>query len=403
MITLRIQRIELVAWSLAFLFVAYANNPVSGQELTVAITRNEAAADYPSGINFVLESTANSRVERVELLFRAADSKTLNLATPTFVAGTSINVNYPLDLETHYLPPGVDVVYRWRLIMADGSTKETEPATVLWFDDRFTWERFDSEQVTVYAYNGDTALSQRILDSAQRTVTKLEADLGVPVSSALRIWVYESSADLAGAQPPNSNLIAGVTYAWLDLIAVAIASGNDSEIGRIIPHEVSHHVFYQATLNPFNHAPYWLDEGLAIYYQEAGQNELAAVLESAIAEGRITSVRALNSPFAFEQEAFRTSYAQSWSIVGFIVAEFGQEKLGALVRVYRDGVSHADAVQLALGVSLEELDAQWKASIEYVDYGGFTVLDSTSFHAGGERYRSAYWRRLELVSRGLEA
>jgi hypothetical protein len=187
------------------------------------------------------------------------------------------------------------------------------------------------------------------------------------------------------------------------LIAVAIASGNDSEIGRIIPHEVSHHVFYQATLNPFNHAPYWLDEGLAIYYQEAGQNELAAVLESAIAEGRITSVRALNSPFAFEQEAFRTSYAQSWSIVGFIVAEFGQEKLGALVRVYRDGVSHADAVQLALGVSLEELDAQWKASIEYVDYGGFTVLDSTSFHAGGERYRSAYWRRLELVSRGLEA
>ncbi len=393
----------LVAWPLAFLFVAYANNPVSGQELTVAITRNEAAADYPSGINFVLESTANSRVERVELLFRAADSKTLNLATPTFVAGTSINVNYPLDLETHYLPPGVDVVYRWRLIMADGSTKETEPATVLWFDDRFTWERFDSEQVTVYAYNGDTALSQRILDSAQRTVTKLEADLGVPASSALRIWVYESSADLAGAQPPNSNLIAGVTYAWLDLIAVAIASGNDSEIGRIIPHEVSHHVFYQATLNPFNHAPYWLDEGLAIYYQEAGQNELAAVLESAIAEGRITSVRALNSPFAFEQEAFRTSYAQSWSIVGFIVAEFGQEKLGALVRVYRDGVSHADAVQLALGVSLEELDAQWKASIEYVDYGGFTVLDSTSFDAGGGRYRSAYWRRLELVSGGLEA
>jgi hypothetical protein len=174
-------------------------------------------------------------------------------------------------------------------------------------------------------------------------------------------------------------------------------------IGRIIPHEVSHHVFYQATLNPFNHAPYWLDEGLAIYYQEAGQNELAAVLESAIAEGRITSVRALNSPFAFEQEAFRTSYAQSWSIVSFTIAEFGQEKLGALVRVYRDGVSHADAVQLALGVSLEELDAQWKASIEYVDYGGFTVLDSTPFHAGGERYRSAYWRRLELVSRGLEA
>jgi hypothetical protein len=45
--------------------------------------------------------------------------------------------------------------------------------------------------------------------------------------------------------------------------------------------------------------------------------------------------------------------------------EFGTDKLADLIAVYREGISREDALQRALGVSTDELDARWKASLGY--------------------------------------
>ncbi|MGH2688541.1 MAG: ATP-binding cassette domain-containing protein, partial [Actinomycetota bacterium] len=58
-------------------------------------------------------------------------------------------------------------------------------------------------------------------------------------------------------------------------------------------------------------------------------------------------------------------YAESLSVVQFVIDHFGEEKIAALIDAYREGVSHDDAALRALGVDLDELDRLWKESLGY--------------------------------------
>ena len=67
--------------------------------------------------------------------------------------------------------------------------------------------------------------------------------------------------------------------------------GGTREVGRVIPHEVSHQLLYQATKNPFNSPPTWLDEGLAVSNQESGNEDSPALLKDATEKGHLFSIR----------------------------------------------------------------------------------------------------------------
>jgi hypothetical protein len=142
------------------------------------------------------------------------------------------------------------------------------------------------------------------------------------------------------------------------------------EVGRIVPHEVSHQVLSQATENPFNGPPVWLDEGLAVQAQENGsENFPRLVLESA-ANGTLEPIPVLNSQFPYDAEGALLGYAQSESIVDFIATTYGDDAIARLIAVFREGVSYDEAVERALGVTIDELDAQWRQSLEEAAAGG---------------------------------
>src|SRR5690606_42158048 len=59
------------------------------------------------------------------------------------------------------------------------------------------------------------------------------------------------------------------------------------------------------------------------------------------------------------------AYAESESIVRFLIETKGEDATAALLAVFQEGVSYDDAVQRALGVSLDQLDQEWKAWLGY--------------------------------------
>lgn len=333
---------------------------------SLVVASNQATRSFPGAITFSLSANAGTQVERVELLYTTPGEETLNLVTPPFTGGSAIEISYDLDLRVRYLPPGLDVIYHWRVVDTAGNVTKTEPRTVTWQDDRFDWTSMGTSQVTVYSYHGDEAFSRSVLDSAQRTIDRLTSDLAVTLESPIRIWSYSSKADFEGALAPNSHpWIVGTAYPMYHLILAVLPPGNGSEVGRVVPHEVAHQVIHQAAENPFNDPPTWLDEGIAYRYQERGTEPFLALIPGAVEDGRLYSVRALNSDFPYEKADADLAYGESLSIVNFIVEEFGQEALTALIDVFTEGVSYDEAVQRALGVSIEELDRRWKESLGY--------------------------------------
>ncbi|HEX5501217.1 MAG TPA: peptidase MA family metallohydrolase, partial [Thermomicrobiales bacterium] len=147
-----------------------------------------------------------------------------------------------------------------------------------------------------------------------------------------------------------------------------------AEVRRVIPHEMSHQLLYQATDNPYGGPPHWLDEGLAVYNQETPDGEFGTMLRQAVRDGALIPVRALNSNFPLDPDQALLSYAESLSVVQFIVKTYGDAKLGRLLTSFKDELSYDEALQAALGVDTDGLDRAWKASLGYQgDRAGATL------------------------------
>src|SRR5262249_32181572 len=303
----------------------------------ISITRDEATPDFPNGIDFGLDASAGRTIKRIELLYQAADYETLNLEGPDFQRGKTVTLTHKVDFRINFEPSGIDITYHWRITDDQGTVTETDPKTVLWSDTRFDWQAYDSADVTVYAYNRNPTFDKFILDKAQTNVDKLKVRYGVEKITPIRIWVYDSRKDFNGTEQGNSvEWAVATTYPEYNVIQAALPETGKLEVGRIIPHEVSHAILYQATKNPFNFVPTWLDEGLAVYNQETGNEDFPTIVENAAQKGKLLSIRGLNGVYPDDPGL---AYAEYYSIVKFIFDGYGEEKLKTVIAAFRDGVT----------------------------------------------------------------
>jgi hypothetical protein len=335
-------------------------------ELKASFGVQNATPSYPTGITFDLAYTADEDVDRAELFYSIGGGETVNLITADTTPGPTGVVSYPLDLQTYYLPPGVEITYYWRLTGKDGAEAETDPATVTWLDTRFDWKTIQSDSVSVSTYDGNDQFAQKILETAQQAADKIQADLGVPLPLPVHIWAYSSTKDFSGTQAPNAEQwIAGVAYQPFRLILAVLPTGDTNEVNRVVPHEMAHQIVYQSIKNPYSGLPTWLDEGLAVYYQIGGKAQFPELVQTASDQGLLYSVRSLNSGFPYDSGGATLAYAESFSIVTFIQQHWGEEALANLINAYKAGVTNDEAAMSALGVDLDGLDKLWKESLGY--------------------------------------
>jgi hypothetical protein len=199
----------------------------------LAVTENEATAEFPEGITFSLDAETTDPIANLELLYRAPGMETLSVELPPFEAGaTEVEIEHPIDLRAGELPVGIDVQYRWRITEADGDVVETPEQTLSWFDDRYDWTPLSGPNVTVYTYDADPAFQQAILDAAERTVTSLAESYGAELEQPVRVWAYADKDHLYGALAPNSEpWIAGAAYPALHVIMAVLPPGTTTRWG----------------------------------------------------------------------------------------------------------------------------------------------------------------------------
>lgn len=331
-----------------------------------------ATAAFQDSITFKLVAEADSPIVAVALFWQPVGDPELQAAFPQVDPAQHIELEHVVDTSVNYLPPGLDLTYRWRLTEQDGDVTESEPATLFYMDEGQSWQQLTDGLVTLYWYRGNEDFARNVVDTALRGISQLSERFAINAEEPVRLVIYGDDKAFNRALPPNSaEWIGGQAHPTWNLIVAEIDpnSGAETEVRRMVPHEISHLVVYQATRNPFNSPPSWLDEGLAVYNQEVADSRFAGTLNDAIDDGRLIPLRALNSSFPTDPDQAILSYAQSGAIVEFIADEYGDEALGNLVAIFRDEVSIAEAVQGSLGMTIDELDAAWRES---VGYGGDT-------------------------------
>ena len=324
-------------------------------------------AEFPSRLNFNLSAESDVNITDIRLSYtvdRASFAQVTSEVYIKFAPSTTVDIGWTWDMrKTGGLPPGSGMEYWWTIEDAEGDKVETAPVQVQFEDTRYSWHSLTEGKVTIYWYEGEESFAQELMAAAQQALARLTKDTGAYLEKPAKLYTYADVRDLQGAMIHPREWTGGAAFTRYGIIAIGIAPGSLDWGKRAIAHELTHLVIHQMTLNPYNEMPTWLDEGLAMHTEGPLEPEYIAFINKAIAEGSLISVRSLSSPFSAYAEQSILSYAQSYSLVDFLIDNYGQGKMLELLNTFREGSGYDAALEKVYGFDMDGLDALWRTHV----------------------------------------
>ena len=350
--------------SVTCLFLILLSPVLAQAQGELTILDSSVQSEFPAELNFSLSAASDVNITDIRLHYavdRVSFAQVTSEVYIEFAPTTTADVSWTWDMRrTGGMPPGSSIEYWWTVKDARGDKIETTPAQVQFDDLRYPWQSLTEGKVTIHWYEGDRSFAREIMTAAQQAMARLAEDTGAYLEKPVKIYVYVSSQDLRGAMVFPQEWTGGVAFTRFGIIAIGIAPNNLAWGRRAIAHELAHLVIEQMTLNPYGDLPTWLDEGLAMYAEGPLEPELVALLNEAAAENKLISVRSLSSPFSAYAEEAVLSYAQSYSLVDFLVSAYGPDKMLQLLNIFREGSSYDGALNRVYGFDMDGLNTLWR-------------------------------------------
>jgi len=361
-----IKKVSLLTFILCLLLILLS--PVAVQARGgLKILDSSIEIDFPAKLNFNLSAESDVNITDIRLRYKVEQMSFADVTSEVYInftPATKVDARWSWDMrKVGGLPPGNAVVYWWLVTDAKGSRQETKPARAQFNDTRYSWRRLTEGKITLYWYQGDESFARELLGAAQQALARLAKDTGAQPDKPINIYIYASTQDLQAAMIFPQEWTGGAAFPRQNTIAIGIPPSQLFWGKRAMAHELTHLVIHQVTFNPYNDLPTWLDEGLAMYGEGALERPFSDLLVLAIAKDRLLSVRSLSSPFSAYAEESILAYAQSYSLVDFLIRTYGQSKMLELLHTFRKGSGYDEALSRVYGFDMDGLSRLWR---EYV-------------------------------------
>jgi hypothetical protein len=327
---------------------------------------------YPNSLTFRISAQSDVKITDIRLQYSLQSvgfAQVVNETYLQFSPSTKVDTEWKWDLvRIGGLPPGTTVKYRWLLLDASGERLTTSFIEVQFDDGRYSWNTLTEGKVTLYWYESSQSFAQELMQATQSALTRLSGSTGASIKSSIRLYIYANSTDLRGSMIFPQDWSGGVAFTRYGCIAIGISAANIEWGKRAIAHELTHLITEQMTLNPYNDTPTWLDEGLAMYNEGPIELTFTNNLKMAIEENRLISVRSLSSPFSAYSSISYVSYAESYSIVEYLILNYGKDKMSALLDTFQQGSTYDGALQKVYGFDMDGLNTAWQAYLKKSAY-----------------------------------
>lgn len=330
-------------------------------------TRNEAVPSLPDSIAFSAALDSGTPIETLDLEFGretvfSCASASYTSARVHVEPGRSVEADWTWDMRrTGSIPPGSTVWWRWRTVDAQGREHRSERSELAYEDDRFEWQSHAAGNVTYYWYAGDDDFGRRLAAAVNANLGNLQ--LGRELVKPIKAFVYESAADVRGAILFAQEWAGGLAFGADNVLLITVDPASFDRHLPGVTHELAHLLVAEVTFNCFGDLPRWLDEGLAVYAEGAVPAGQRRALDEAVAQDELISLRSLNSSFPAGHTGAILSYAQSRSIVAYLLDTYGWDKMRDLLAVFAEGAAYEDAIRRVYNLNLDQLEAAWRASL----------------------------------------
>jgi hypothetical protein len=362
-----IRRIALLTWALLMLL----SPSLVAAQAGITVTASNVDVNFPSQAVFTVNAESYVDIVDVRLYYQVDKmnyAEVVSEGWADFTPASKVEANWVWDMTNASLPPGAEVTYWWRIEDAAGNKIETSPKIMHFDDGRYTWQSLTGTvpqggELTLFWYTGGDSFARELMDACQEGLARLTQDIGTYPERPIKIYIYASDSDLKGAMISSNEWSGGVAFTDFGIIAISISPSELDWGKKALVHELTHLVVRQATFSPYGQLPLWLDEGLATYNEGELDPVLHSYLEEAILKDELISVRSLCSPFSAYSEKAYLSYAQSYSLVEYLLDNYGQDKMLDLLALLKQGNTYDEALTEVYGFDMDGLDACWRATL----------------------------------------
>lgn len=367
-----IKKLAILTLPVLILFLVVVPAPALVQS-DISVTGSSVRVNFPLTLDFSAQVKSDSGISDIRLRYKVEQISYVdvtNEALVNFAPSKSVNVSYTLDMrKSGGLPTGAIMNYWWLVKNARGDSLETTAVRLQFDDNRFNWRNTSQGKISIFWYNGDNAFASDLMNTAQQALVRLSKDTGASLDRPVRIFIYSGAGDLQSAMVFPQEWTGGAAYSQNSVIVIGIAP-NALAWGRgAMTHELAHIVVFQMTVNPYNEIPVWLNEGFAMYAEGALSPQYTSPLIKAVKQNSLLSVRSLSSPFSAITETSLLSYAQSYSLVDYLVSQYGSSNMLELFNTFKQGSDYDSAFSRVYGFDMDGLNAKWRENAK-ATYGG---------------------------------
>ncbi len=231
------------------------------------------------------------------------------------------------------------------------------------------WKKYDSRYFVIYYKNAPLDFVKNVSETASQLYDEIPRNLGFmryrgwQMEDRAMIYIYDDQGEY---QLHAKNLEWSAAEANVSQKEIRTFPSAAGFFDSTLPHELAHIIFREFIGN--NSIPIWLDEGVAMYQEKAKRWGANKVVMQAIANNQfipLTELTAKRLSTEKDKEIINIFYAESASIVYYMIVELGEARFENLCRKLSEGTSFEKALDENYGRfrNIEDLNSRW---VEYL-------------------------------------
>ncbi len=345
---------------------ALAPIPVRAAPLA-GVQSDSATFDFPNTATFSATLDAPSEIVSVVLEYgdeQLSCGEVIAKAFPQFNPSKSLDVSWTWDMrQSGSIPPGSKIWWRWRYVDSSGKEYVGDTNRAVWLDDTHPWQTVSNSQLSIHYYGKDKAFAQALLTAGTDGLQRNKEQAGMVSDIPIDFYVYPNYDDMRDAVLYEPAWTGGQAFSEFGIAIMGLSGSDTTWDQNTVVHELTHILVGRSAFSCLGSRPGWLEEGLAMYSEGALDSSMQSMLDQAIRSNSLITLRSLNGGFSENPDKANLSYAQSYSVVKFLIENYGQQQMSVFLKALSDAKSIDEALLEAYDLNTEGVDSAWRESI----------------------------------------
>lgn len=233
--------------------------------------------------------------------------------------------------------------------------------------DKGGWNISKSKHFIIYYKNAPEEFIGQVIEKSEECYIMIADSIGF---NRFDFWLWDNRAKIYIYDSANEYIKFTGQPGWSNAVAVpkekTISTFVDSRgfFDSLLPHEMGH-VIFREMIGADNHAvPVWLEEGVSSYQEKFRVDTADISLQEANNQNKLiplNNLSRINLKEMTNPSEVQLVYAESASVVGFLINGFGSDKFVEFCQYMRDKQDFNEAISYVYGFSsIEGLETAWR-------------------------------------------